>query len=98
MSDCGCEGSCPICRVGEIENHKCDKCSALICCHCHGVINKISENLSICDCRSYQKVIELINYLKDIESHLSLIEVRYEKDPVVKHHTKCIKKLINKLK
>ena len=23
-SGCGCEGSCPVCRLGEVENHKCD--------------------------------------------------------------------------
>lgn len=43
MSECGCEGSCPICRLGEVDDHRCDRCKTLFCPHCHGVINLGSE-------------------------------------------------------
>jgi len=35
--DCGCEGSCPVCLVGEVEHHRCDTCRARFCPDCHGI-------------------------------------------------------------
>ena len=40
MSDCGCEGSCPVCRVGEVDNHECDRCGTKFCATCHGYTYK----------------------------------------------------------
>lgn len=37
MSNCGCEGSCPICRTGEVDNHTCNNCKAIFCPTCHGI-------------------------------------------------------------
>jgi hypothetical protein len=37
MSNCGCEGSCPICRTGEVDDHECDNCKAQLCPTCHGI-------------------------------------------------------------
>jgi hypothetical protein len=34
---CGCEGSCPVCRLGEVGNHKCDNCKTEFCPQCHGI-------------------------------------------------------------
>lgn len=46
MSDCGCEGSCPVCRIGEVDDHECDSCGVVFCPKCHGVANNIkSENV-----------------------------------------------------
>ena len=50
MSSCGCEGSCPVCRLGEVDNHGCNRCGAKFCPKCHGVINKVSENVLLCRC------------------------------------------------
>lgn len=36
MSDCGCEGSCPICRLGEVDDHWCPRCETEFCPQCHG--------------------------------------------------------------
>lgn len=37
---CGCEGSeCPICHVGMLIRHKCDRCRARFCPQCHRVAN-----------------------------------------------------------
>lgn len=56
MSNCGCEGSCPICRIGEVDNHKCDFCKTEFCPECHGVVVKKikSENVLPCECKSHQ--------------------------------------------
>ncbi len=51
MSDCGCEGSCPVCWLGEVDNHKCDRCGAEICPKCHGLKNMWSPNLERCLCK-----------------------------------------------
>jgi len=49
---CGCEGSCPACRIGEVENHKCDSCVIEFCPKCHGIVNDIkSENVMPCKCK-----------------------------------------------
>jgi len=52
MSNCGCEGSCPICRIGEVDDHKCDSCGAKFCPKCHGSTNrKFSPNVKPCSCK-----------------------------------------------
>jgi len=51
MSDCGCEGSCPVCRIGEVDDHKCGRCGVEFCPKCHGITNGIeSENVLPCKC------------------------------------------------
>jgi len=35
---CGCEGSCPVCRLGEVENHRCDRCGSRFCSQCHATL------------------------------------------------------------
>ena len=37
MSNCGCEGSCLICYLGEVGDHKCDRCGVEFRPRCHGV-------------------------------------------------------------
>lgn len=50
-SDHGCEGSCPVCRIGEVANHKCGACKVEFCSNCHGIINDVkSENVLACKC------------------------------------------------
>lgn len=55
MSKCGCEGSCPICRLGEVNNHKCDRCKTEFCNHCHGIAKdsptKINDYIKNCECK-----------------------------------------------
>lgn len=52
MSDCGCEGSCPICDIGEVDNHKCNRCEVQFCIKCHGILNGVkSENVLPCKCK-----------------------------------------------
>ncbi len=56
MSDCGCEGSCPVCRNGEVDDHKCGYCKAEFCSKCHGITNHVvSENVLPCKCRKHKK-------------------------------------------
>jgi len=51
MSNCGCEGSCPACRTGEVDDHKCYYCGVEFCPKCHGITNNIeSENVLPCKC------------------------------------------------
>lgn len=51
MSNCGCEGSCPVCRIGEVDYHICDYCKAEFCPKCHGITNYVrSENVLPCNC------------------------------------------------
>ena len=51
MSNCGCEGSCPVCRIGEVDNHKCDRCGARFCEKCHVIKSvHISKNIEKCKC------------------------------------------------
>ena len=38
MSECGCDGSCPVCRIGEVDEHKCDNCKTEFCQKCHGIL------------------------------------------------------------
>jgi hypothetical protein len=58
MSDCGCEGSCPVCSIGEVDDHRCDSCGSKFCPECHGVISPEgrgtvpSLNVSPCRCDS----------------------------------------------
>ena len=50
-NECGCEGSCPVCRIGEIENHKCNRCLFEFCPVCHGTMPKYkAENVLPCLC------------------------------------------------
>ena len=57
--DCGCEGSCPICRFGEVDNHKCDKCGTEFCPVCHGTLKKLlkylPQNVIECKCETKLK-------------------------------------------
>ena len=51
--DCGCEGSCPVCRIGEVTKHKCNSCGVEFCPECHGIKNNVqSENVLPCQCKS----------------------------------------------
>jgi len=34
---CGCEGSCPVCQLGEIRDHLCETCMTEFCSNCHGI-------------------------------------------------------------
>jgi hypothetical protein len=47
MSQCGCEGSCPVCTIGEVDNHKCNKCGADFCPKCHGTVR---PSIMPCQC------------------------------------------------
>ncbi len=48
---CWCEGSCPVCRIGEVEDHKCNMCKRTFCQDCHGIESgQPSENLEQCSC------------------------------------------------
>lgn len=53
MSDkCSCEGSCPVCRIGTVENHKCNRCRFEFCPACHGTMPKYkAKNVLPCLCR-----------------------------------------------
>lgn len=54
LPDCGCEGSCPVCRIGEVDDHKCNRCGAKFCPKCHGIINNVrSENVLACKCKTH---------------------------------------------
>ena len=51
MSNCGCEGSCPVCRLGEVDNHRCNRCKTIFCPKCHGIKHGCrSENVNPCKC------------------------------------------------
>jgi len=59
MSDCGCEGSCPVCRLGEVDDHKCNYCEVEFCLECHGIINEVkSENVLPCKCKKGDTTID----------------------------------------
>ena len=57
-------GSCPICRLGEIdsdEEPKCDYCKAEFCVHCGCVkvgTNLVSTSMQFCECqvKGFQKI------------------------------------------
>jgi hypothetical protein len=52
MSNCGCEGSCPICRIREVDNHKCNKCFVIFCPFCHGIrVWGTLKNNNVADCK-----------------------------------------------
>ncbi|MFA6533995.1 MAG: hypothetical protein WCT37_02365 [Patescibacteria group bacterium] len=45
------EGSCPICRIGEVTGTKCQKCGAKFCSKGGGVKNRsFSPNVALCKC------------------------------------------------
>jgi len=51
MSNCGCEGSCPACSLGEVDNHKCNRCGREYCDVCHGIKKgELSPNIDPCTC------------------------------------------------
>lgn len=51
MARCHCEGTCPACRKGEVEDHKCDRCNREFCPDCHGVLTgEPNENVDPCSC------------------------------------------------
>lgn len=53
---CGCEGNCPVCRIGEVNEHKCKICNTEFCSKCHGIINgALSENVLPCKCKKYRR-------------------------------------------
>ena len=60
-TDCGCEGSCPICRFGEVENHKCNKCKTEFCPVCHGTLEelpkRLPKNVVKCECTKVRKTL-----------------------------------------
>lgn len=50
-SECSCDGSCPVCRIGEVENHKCNRCRFEFCPVCHGTMSEYkAENVLPCRC------------------------------------------------
>lgn len=52
-TNCGCEGSCPVCRLGEVHGHKCNRCGAEFCPKCHSIANDVkSENVEQCQCEN----------------------------------------------
>jgi hypothetical protein len=62
---CGCEGSCPVCRIGEVANHECNRCHAKFCPKCHGITNDTkSENVLFCKCEKEFEIILKISKTK----------------------------------
>ena len=56
---CGCEGSCPACRSGEVENHKCNRCGREFCSNCHGIKSGApSASILSCSCTVEMKCLE----------------------------------------
>lgn len=51
MMRCRCEGSCPECRLGEVENHQCKRCGRKFCSTCHGVSSGSAVNVEPCKCQ-----------------------------------------------
>ncbi|KKU49866.1 MAG: hypothetical protein UX71_C0005G0079 [Parcubacteria group bacterium GW2011_GWA1_47_10] len=48
---CGCEGSCPSCILGEVEDHECNRCKRIFCPHCHGIkMGAPSKKVKYCSC------------------------------------------------
>lgn len=55
---CSCEGSCPCCFVGEVENHKCGNCKREFCSVCHGIKSgNPHHNVLTCSCDKPKKLI-----------------------------------------
>lgn len=52
---CSCEGSCPVCRLGEVSDHKCNHCKTEFCPKCHGIMNGKVKLESIRTCRCKRK-------------------------------------------
>lgn len=52
----GCAGSCPVCHIGEVSDHKCSRCGTTFCPVCHGTKkDRPSKNVLPCRCKE-QKV------------------------------------------
>lgn len=48
---CECEGSCPCCLLGEVENHKCNRCRREYCEKCHGIkLGMSCPDIGDCNC------------------------------------------------
>ena len=55
---CSCEGSCPCCFTGEVENHKCNNCKREFCNVCHGIKSGNSHhNVLACNCDKPKKLV-----------------------------------------
>lgn len=52
LIDHGCEGSCPACRIGEVEHHQCGRCHSEFCPKCHGIVSyHYFEYIKNCRCK-----------------------------------------------
>ncbi len=51
---CGCEGSCPVCSFGDVEDHKCVTCMTEFCPKCHGISKALQatayDQVARCHC------------------------------------------------
>ncbi len=48
---CRCEGSCPACILGEVEEHECNRCKRTFCSRCYGIESgPPSRNVGRCSC------------------------------------------------
>ena len=68
MSNCECEGSCPSCRIGEVDNHKCNKCFVEFCPNCHGVRRWGSiknQNVLECKCDPLPDLLEALKRIAE---------------------------------
>lgn len=58
---CSCEGSCPCCFVGEVENHKCNHCKREFCNVCHGIKSGNSHhNVLACNCSQEKPKVKMV--------------------------------------
>lgn len=52
----GLGGSCPVCRFGDVDHDKCDRCGAKFCTKCGGSVNRsYSPNVLPCTCKNKSK-------------------------------------------
>lgn len=95
MSKCSCEGVCPVCRIGEVSDHKCNRCKAKFCPKCHGIINGIkSENVNPCKCGKPKRLwIFYLNYPNNKRNKLNVLIIEdrrcygVEKIPSLEQYT-----------
>ncbi len=40
LTESGLEGSCPLCKIGEVDYDRCDRCKVVFCIKCGGWINR----------------------------------------------------------
>jgi len=63
-----CDGICPCCRFGEVENHKCNRCGREFCEKCHG-LKSGRDYLNIRDCNCKQSFTTSISqFVRDDET------------------------------